>query len=83
MGMMGGFMGQMMGGAGWPYSMMSSFWLVGLLLWIVIFWTLVDIMQRKDLNDGKRIGWVIIVLMGGFFPLSIIGALLYLMFGKR
>ena len=83
MAMMGGFMGQMMGGAGWPYSMMSGFWGIGLLLWLVIFWALIDVMQRKDLNDGKRIGWVLIVLMGGFFPFSIIGALLYLIFGKK
>jgi len=77
------FMSQMMGGMGWPFSMMSGFWIWGLLILAVVFYALYDIMQRKDLDAGKRVGWVLIVLMAGFFPLAILGALAYLIWGRK
>lgn len=73
----------MMTGSGWPSTAFAGFWIFGLLLLVIIFGALIDIMQRKDLDVGKRIGWILIVIMGGFFPLSIVGAIVYFIWGKR
>ena len=77
------FMSQMMQGTGWPFSMFSGFWIWSLIILAVVFYALIDIMKRKDLDAGKRVGWVLIVLMAGFFPLAILGAIVYLIWGKK
>ena len=83
MALMDGYMYAMMTGSSWPLTTFSGFWLFGLLLLVIVFAALIDIMQRKDLDSGKRVGWVLIVIMGGFFSLSILGAIVYFVWGRR
>lgn len=70
-------------GFGWPYTMTSGMTALLLVALLVVFWALIDIMKRKDLDVGKRVSWVLIVLMAGFFPLAILGAIAYFIFGKK
>jgi len=54
---------------------MTVVWIIFLLgvVWIVgLVWSLKEIMRRKDLNDGQRIGWVLIVI---FLP--VLGVIIY------
>lgn len=45
---------------------------------LAMLWALADVMRRKKLDAGVRIGWVIIILV-----LQIVGVLLYVFAGKE
>lgn len=72
-------------GLTWTQSMMgwAGFGLLSLVALVVVFWALIDAVQRKDLDSGKKVGWILIILAGWFLPLSLLGAIVYFAVGKR
>lgn len=52
---------------------MNLFYLVCIVVWIA---TLISLFRRRDIESGKRIYWIVTVLV-----LNVVGALLYILFG--
>ena len=75
-GMMG--FGMMSGVMGW-----MGFGLLSLVALFLIFWAAVDILKRPKMDVGARIGWLLVVLVGYFLPLSVLGAIVYAIYGRK
>jgi len=72
-------------GFSWMSSMMGwgGFSLLSLIALVVVFWALIDAVNSKSLDTGKKIAWVLIILAGWFLPLSLLGAIAYFAAGKK
>ncbi len=72
-------------GLNWMSGMMGwgGFGLLSLVALVVVFWALIDAVQNKKLDTGSKVGWVLIILAGWFFPLSLLGAIAYFAAGKK
>ena len=54
---------------------MNLFYLVCIVVWIA---TLISLFRRRDIGSGKRIYWIVTVLV-----LNVLGVLLYFLFGPH
>ncbi len=61
-------------------GLMSMWGIWGILGLIAFIWVLVDVINRKDLDTGMKVLWIIIALP---FILGIIGAAIYYFIGKK
>lgn len=59
-------------------GMMSMWWIWGVLGLIAFIWVLIDVINRKDLDTGMKVLWIIIALI-----LGIIGAIIYYFVGRK
>lgn len=72
-------------GFSWMSGMMGwgGFGLLHLVALVVVFWALIDAVNNKKLDTGKKIAWTLIILAGWFFPLSLLGAVAYFTAWKK
>ena len=64
-------------------SVWGGFGLLSLVALFLVLWAVVDILRTKKMEAGLRIGWLAIVLLGWFMPLSVLGAAAYAIWGRK
>jgi lysylphosphatidylglycerol synthetase-like protein (DUF2156 family) len=55
-------------------------WLVGLIVWI---WALVDVIRRDFANKDDKTIWLIVVIVSFVIGVPLIGAIIYLIWGRK
>ncbi len=81
------FLGPAELGSAWVGMMSNTmswmgFGLLSLIALFLVFWAAVDILKRPKMDVGARIGWLLVVLIGYFLPLSVLGAIVYAIWGR-
>ena len=70
---------------GWPWVMLDngSMGAIILLATVLINFAAVLHLLKRKLDGGTKATWAIAILLGWFFPFSVLGAAVYYIYGRK